>query len=193
MKARSRPPGAKSQVVKASLRLPKIVSAQVQPFSEISVRMNAFCNLFGAASVCLFVSSAALAEEQEFAGNYQLVSATRKILDTGQIEETYGKKPKGLAMYGKDGHFVILITYDGRPKPESIDKMTDRQRADLHRMMTAYGGTYTYDGSKVAHHLDLSWNEVWAGTTNIRDVQRDGDRRRDVGLGKNEIAARAFE
>ena len=25
-------------------------------------------------------------------------------------------------------------------------------------------------------HLDLSWNEVWAGTTNIRDVQRDGDR-----------------
>lgn len=42
--------------------------------------------------------------------------------------------------------------------------------------MTAYGGTYTYEGSKVVHHLDLSWNEVWAGTTNIRDVQRDGDR-----------------
>ena len=66
-----------------------------------------------------------MAEEQEFAGTYQLIGATRKILDTGQIEETYGKAPKGLAMYGKDGRFIILITYDGRPKPESIEKMTD--------------------------------------------------------------------
>jgi len=54
--------------------------------------------------------------------------------------------------------------------------MTDQQRAELHRTMTAYGGTYTFDGSKAVHHIDLSWNEVWAGTTNIRDVRRDGDR-----------------
>ena len=60
--------------------------------------------------------------------------------------------------------------------PKSIEKTTDQQRADLHRMMTAYSGTYTFDGSKVVHRLDISWNEVWAGTTNIRDVQRDGDR-----------------
>jgi hypothetical protein len=140
------------------------------------MRVHLCSKLAIAAAACLLVSSVALAEEQELAGNYQLISATRKILDTGQIEDTFGKKPKGLAMYGKDGHFIILITYDGRPKPESIEKMTDQQRADLHRMMTAYGGTYTFDGSKVVHHLDLSWNEVWAGTTNIRDVERDGDR-----------------
>ena len=101
------------------------------------MRMHHFSKLAIAAAACLLVSSTALAEEQEFAGNYQLISATRKILDTGQIEDTFGKKPKGLAMYGKDGHFIILITYDGRPKPESIEKMTDQQRADLHRTMTA--------------------------------------------------------
>jgi hypothetical protein len=135
-----------------------------------------FLKLVTAAATSLFVASTVLAEEQSFAGNYELVSATRKILDTGQTEDTFGKKPKGLAMYGTDGHFIILISYDGRPKPESIEKTTDQQRADLHRMMTAYGGTYTFDGSKVVHRLDISWNEVWAGTTNIRDVQRDGDR-----------------
>ena len=140
------------------------------------MRVNLFTRLALAAATWLLVSSTTFAEEQEFAGNYQLISATRKILDTGQVEATYGEKPKGLAMYGKDGHFIILITYDGRPKPESIEKMTDQQRADLHRMMTAYGGTYTFDGEKVVHHLDLSWNEVWTGTINIRDVKRDGDR-----------------
>jgi hypothetical protein len=139
------------------------------------MRVHRFLKLSTAAMACLLVASFALAGEHEFAGNYELVSATRKILETGQTENTFGKKPKGLAMYGSDGHFIILITYDGRPKPESIEKMTDQQRADLHRMMTAYGGTYTFDGSKVVHHLDLSWNEVWAGTTNIRDIQRDGD------------------
>jgi Lipocalin-like domain len=124
------------------------------------MRVHLFTKLAIAAATCLLVSSTVLAEEQEFAGNYQLISATRKILDTGQIVDTFGKKPKGLAMYGKDGRFIILITYDGRPKPESIEKMTDQQRADLHRTMTAYCGTYTFDGSKVVHHLDLSWNEV---------------------------------
>jgi Lipocalin-like domain len=139
------------------------------------MRTGGFFKLSVTATACLLAASAALAGEQEFAGNYELVSAKRKILETGQTEDTFGKRPKGLAMYGSDGHFVILITYDGRPKPESIEKMTDQQRADLHRMMTAYGGTYTFDGSKVVHHLDLSWNEVWAGTTNIRDIQREGD------------------
>jgi Lipocalin-like domain len=139
------------------------------------MRVHRFLKLSAAAMACLLVASFALAGEDEFAGNYELVSATRKILETGQTENTFGKKPKGLAMYGSDGRFIVLITYDGRPKPESIEKMTDQQRADLHRTMTAYGGTYTFDGSKVVHHLDLSWNEVWAGTTNIRDIQRDGD------------------
>jgi hypothetical protein len=140
------------------------------------MRANAFWKIAVALSACLVFSSAVLAEDNEFAGTYQLISATRKILDTGQTENTFGKQPKGLAMYGKDGHFVIVITYDGRPKPESIEKMTDQQRADLHRTMTAYGGTYTFDGSKVTQHIDMSWNEVWANTTNIRDVQRDGGR-----------------
>jgi len=135
-----------------------------------------FFKLSVAATTCLLISSAVVAEEQEFAGTYKLISATRKIIATGQIENTFGKEPKGLAIYGKDGHFEILITYDGRPKPESIETMTDPQRADLHRTMTAYGGTYSFDGAKVTQHIDLSWNEVWAGTTNIREVQRNGDR-----------------
>jgi Lipocalin-like domain len=139
------------------------------------MRMNKFWHVPLPLLAYLLVSFGAFAEDPEFPGTYQLISASRKILESGLTENTYGEQPKGLAMYGKDGHFIILITYDGRPKPESIDKMTDQLRADLHRTMTAYGGTYTFDGSKVTQHLDMSWNEVWTNTTNIRDVQRNGD------------------
>jgi hypothetical protein len=82
-------------------------------YGEVFMPANVSSKLLLGAAVILLVSSAALAEEQDIAGNYQLISATRKILATGQTEDTFGKKPKGLAMYGKDGHFIILITYDG--------------------------------------------------------------------------------
>jgi Lipocalin-like domain len=90
--------------------------------------------------------------------------------------DAFGKNAKGLIVYGKERHFLALITNDDRPKPESIGTMTDQQRSDLFRTMTAYGGTYTFDGKKVEHHIDLSWNEVWTGTTVIRDVKVEGDR-----------------
>ena len=118
----------------------------------------------------------ARAADEELAGTYKLISSTRKILDTGEVLDTWGKNPKGFIMYGKDGRMLALIVNDGRPKPESVEKMTDLHRADLFRTMTAYGGTYTFDGKRVEHHIDISWNEVWTGTTVVRDLRKDGDR-----------------
>jgi hypothetical protein len=118
----------------------------------------------------------ALAAGNELYGTYRLVSSQRRILDTGQVVDSYGKDPKGFIMYGRDGRFLGLITNGGRPKAPSIEKITSEQREELFRTMVAYGGTYTFDGKKVEHHIDISWNEVWSGTTTIRDVTKEGDR-----------------
>jgi hypothetical protein len=42
--------------------------------------------------------------------------------------------------------------------------------------VVAYAGTYSFDGKTVTHHIDVSWNQVWSGTDQIRDVHFDGDR-----------------
>ena len=123
----------------------------------------------------LLIPYAGYAAEKDVSGTYRLISSTRKIVDTGEVVDTYGKSPKGYIMYGKDGHFLVLITFDGRPKPEG-GPLTDQRAANLLRTMTAYGGTYTFDGSKIEHHIELAWLETWAGTTRIRYVKRDGDR-----------------
>jgi hypothetical protein len=47
---------------------------------------------------------------------------------------------------------------------------------NLFRTMQAYGGTYTFHGNSIEHHIDISFNELWTGTTVIRDIRRDGDR-----------------
>jgi hypothetical protein len=110
-------------------------------------------------------------------GSYKLVSSTRKVLDTGEISDTFGKQPSGHIIYTPNGRMLVLIVFDNdRPAPDSGVVPTDDQAAKLFRTMQAYGGTYEFDGRTVKHHVDMSWNQTWTGTTQIRDVQKEGDK-----------------
>ena len=111
-------------------------------------------------------------------GTYKLVASTRKVLDTGEVSDTFGKQPGGYIVYTPNGRMLVLVVWDknDRPAPESGVAPTDEQSASLIRTMTAYGGTYEFDGHTVKHHIDISWNQAWTGTTQIRDVQKDGDK-----------------
>jgi hypothetical protein len=117
---------------------------------------------------------AALADE-ELSGTYKLISSTRTILETGEVKDSYGKQPKGYIMYGKDGRMLVFITHEGRPTPSRTD-MTDKDRADQYRTLNAYGGTYTFHGDWIEHHIDISANETRVGSNEIREVKRDGNR-----------------
>src|SRR2546425_12665472 len=77
-------------------------------------------------------------------GTYRLIGTTARILETGQ-EEKYTDE-SGYLTYCRDGRMFVLLVRGKRPKPESLEKMTDQQRADLFRTVTAYSGRYTFDG-----------------------------------------------
>jgi len=59
--------------------------------------------------------------------------------------------------------YAILVAGD-RIKPQE-EAPTDEERVKLHRSMIAYAGTYTIDGGKVVHHVDISWNGARTGDT----------------------------
>jgi hypothetical protein len=69
-------------------------------------------------------------------------------------------------------------------KKRALDRQSRRLKLELMEherkfglwTMTAYGGTYKFDGTTVEHNIDIAWNEVWAGTQQVRTVTRDGDR-----------------
>jgi hypothetical protein len=111
-------------------------------------------------------------------GSYKLVASTRKVLDTGEVSDTFGKQPSGFIIYSPNGRMLVLIVSDknDRLAPESRVAPTDEQAAKLFRTMAAYSGTYEFDGRTVKHHIDLSWNQTWTGTTQIREVQKDGNK-----------------
>jgi hypothetical protein len=115
-----------------------------------------------------------LAAGNSLSGTYKLVVEGRQILGTGEVVPV--PNPQGYITYGDDGRMLVLIVRSPRPKPNSVEATTDQERAELLRTMTAYGGTYEFDGKLIKHHIDISWNEVWTGTTEVRSVTRDGDR-----------------
>ncbi|MCK1522194.1 lipocalin-like domain-containing protein [Bradyrhizobium sp. 17] len=111
--------------------------------------------------------------ETDLVGTYKLLDTRLTFLDTGQ---TIPKDDTGFVMYGRDGRMMAMIQRVDRPKPASIDKATDQECLELFRSMIAYGGTYTFDGMTVEHHINISLNETWTGTAQIRDVKRDGSK-----------------
>ena len=112
-------------------------------------------------------------DADRWVGTYKLISATRTNLETGQAVV---ENLTGFITYGPDGRMMALIVGKDRPKPASIDKITDQNSIELFRSIIAYAGSYKYDGKAVEHHIDISSNEVWTGTTQIRDVKRDGSK-----------------
>ena len=42
--------------------------------------------------------------------------------------------------------------------------------------MVAMAGVFTVDGSRVIHNIDISWNESWTGTAQVRHFSIDGRR-----------------
>jgi hypothetical protein len=107
-------------------------------------------------------------------GTWRLVSFTQTILATGEKIDVFGKSPQGFITYGNDGRMMVLMVKDGRPRPSDLAKITDQERAELFRTMVAYAGTYTVEGDTVRHKLDVSWNQIFTGTDQVRNIELDG-------------------
>jgi lipocalin-like protein len=120
------------------------------------------------------LSPHAVAADVSIPGTYRLVSEQRTIVDTNEVIP--GTGARGYITYGEDGRVIVLIVRQPRPKPESAEKITDQQRIELFRTITAYAGTYKFDGTTIEHSIEISMNEVWSGTKQVRFVKRDGDR-----------------
>jgi Lipocalin-like domain len=113
------------------------------------------------------------ADDNEIVGTYKLVGEQRRIVDTGEIVR--GSGSQGFISYDKSGRMLVVLIRSPRPHPENLEKMTDQDRIELFRTTTAYSGTYKFDGKIVEHSIDISWNEYWIGTKQVRTVERNGD------------------
>jgi len=122
----------------------------------------------------LLSATVALAGENPLLGTWKLKSLVREVIATGEKNEILGEHPDGYISYSPDGRMYTIGTADNRIKPTAAVP-TDEEQAKLYQTMFAYAGTYTVDAEKVIHHLDISWNQAWTGTDQIRFYKLDGN------------------
>jgi hypothetical protein len=124
--------------------------------------------------VGLLTVTVAFAGENPLLGTWRLRSWVHEVMTTGELHNPMGEHPDGYLSYSPDGRMYAIITGDNRIRPHDLPP-TDEERVKLHRTMVSYAGTYTVDAEKVVHHVDISWNEAFTGTDQIRFYKLDGN------------------
>jgi Lipocalin-like domain len=111
---------------------------------------------------------------QAIIGTWKMVSWTVEDLATGAKQDALGPDPAGVITYSADGRVMVLVLKrDRRPPADLIP--TSEEKIALYDSMFAYSGTFAVDDEKVIHHIDMSWNQAWTGTNQIRFYElRDG-------------------
>jgi len=91
----------------------------------------------------------------------------------GERSTPYGENPEGYLTYSADHRMQVIGAANGRTVPAGASP-ADKERVALYDTMFAYAGTYSVEGGKVIHHVDISWNEAWTGTEQIRLFEVNG-------------------
>lgn len=108
-------------------------------------------------------------------GTWTLVSAEREEVATGKKTAFLGETPSGFLHYLPDGRMMAIIARGDRKAPNG--RVANAAEAEaLIRSMVAYGGAYECEGDTVTHHCDISWNQSFTGTKQVRTVTFAGDR-----------------
>jgi hypothetical protein len=126
------------------------------------------------ALLLILPASAVRSADNPLVGTWKLKSYLREVAATGERYNERGEHPNGYLAYSADGRMYAIITWENRITPQDVVPTND-ERIKLFSTMISYAGTYTFDAEKVVHHVDISWNQNWTGTEQVRFYKLDGD------------------
>jgi Lipocalin-like domain len=126
------------------------------------------------ALLLILPASAARSADNPLVGTWKLKSYVREVAATDERYNERGEHPNGYLAYSADGRMYAIITWENRIMPQDVVPTND-ERIKLFGTMISYAGTYTFDAEKVVHQVDISWNQNWTGTEQVRFYKLDGD------------------
>jgi Lipocalin-like domain len=110
-------------------------------------------------------------DAKNIVGIWKLVSVVYEDAETKARTPVLGEKSKGRQIVTAQGHWLALVTAEGRTVPK-----TDEERAQALRTMISYTGRYTVKDGKVTTKVEAAWNEAWVGGEQVRHIRFEGDR-----------------
>ena len=104
-------------------------------------------------------------------GSWRMTSWVTKDVATRERQHALGQIPRGtLSTHLSVSRSSLPKTIAHAPSSSPENK---KEKIALFETMFAYSGTYTVESDRVVHHVDLSWNEAWSGTDQVRFCKVD--------------------
>jgi Lipocalin-like domain len=111
--------------------------------------------------------------EQLF-GTWKQLSGRYVDVDTGEERPGLSQAPNGYIHFARNGRLFNMTVDSARHKPAG-PRATDEEAQALFRTLIAYTGTFEVKGNQVLFDVDVSWNESWTGSRQVRTFELDGD------------------
>jgi hypothetical protein len=108
-------------------------------------------------------------DQQLLVGAWRLVSWENWATD-GQVSHPMGSDAVGYLIYTAEGRFSVTISQGNRGRFSGEDLLggTVQEKATAAESFVAYAGSYTFEGHRVIHHVELSLFPNWVGTEQQR-------------------------
>jgi len=84
--------------------------------------------------------------------------------------EIFGPQPRGYLIFTDEGRMMTILT-----RPDRRPGVAPAEQAALLQSMVAYTGRYKVDDDRVIVRPDVSWNEIFTGTVQVRYYALAGD------------------
>jgi hypothetical protein len=96
-------------------------------------------------------------------GQWRLISFDIELQQTGEKKPGWGPNPKGRLVILPSSFMIAVLTAADRPLPA-----TDDHRASAFKQMIAYTGSVEIESDQMKVNVDVSWNEGWSNTLQVR-------------------------
>ena len=104
-------------------------------------------------------------------GVWRLLAFDYEDQVTGNRTLRFGTMPKGRLILLENGLMTVILTAEGRLIPK-----TNEDRSKAFNTVIAYSGKYAIQDAQLSINVDISWNEAWVGTSQIRFIRFVGSR-----------------
>lgn len=118
-------------------------------------------------------------------GTWKLISVTAIFPDGNINNEAFGTNPIGYITYTPEGKMMVIFSKSERPLlsgnsasplTAAIHSVPIEERAQAFSSFNSYAGSYTLDGNKVIHHVEIASIPNRVGQSLIRSFKLDGNR-----------------
>jgi hypothetical protein len=109
-------------------------------------------------------------------GAWRLVSCELRTAD-GQVSYPFGRDPLGYILYSENGYMSVafMSALRGRFSAGDIRGGSPEEKVEAADSYLSYCGRYEIWGSRVIHHVEVSFFPNWVGLDQERLLRLEGD------------------